>query len=268
LRSAPHAWRATAWLLALGLAVGGAVAAAAAGLGEAEALYERGDMARAASLARSLDSAEGFALAAKATLVQAAYLSPQAEKQALFELAATDAKEALALDPKEVDAHLQLALALGYLADMEDPISAHVNGYAEDGKAMLDQALALDPGNQWARALLGIWHLRIVQRAGDTLARSLYGASRETGIELCSHAIAAPHEALALKYGCAVALIELDQGRFADTAGRTLAAIEEAKAQDAADGLVQAEAARLLEEIKSGGPQRLGRDTGESDIIP
>jgi hypothetical protein len=259
----------TAWLLALGLALGGAVApAAAAGLGEAEALYQQGEMAEAASMARSLDSAEGFTLAAKATLVQAAYLSPQPEKQALFELAATDAKEALALDPKEVDAHLQLALALGYLAEMEDPISAHVNGYAKDGKAMLDQALALDPGNQWARALLGIWHLRIVQRAGDTLAQSLYGASRETGIELCSQTTAERRGALALRYGCAVALIELDPDQFADPAGRTLAAIEAAKAEDAADGLVQAEAARVLEAIKSGGFRRPRPAAGESGLIP
>ena len=104
--------------------------------------------------------------------------------------------------------------------------------------------------------------------AGDTLAQSLYGASRETGTQLCAQAIAGPHEALALKYGCAVALIELDPDRFADPAGRALAAIEEAKAEDAADGLVQADAARLLEEIKSGGPQSLRRDAGETDIIP
>jgi tetratricopeptide (TPR) repeat protein len=250
LRAASHAWPVTAWLVALGLVVG-ASWSAAAGLGEAEALYERGDMAGSATLARSLASAKGFALAAKATLVQAAYLAPEFEKQALFELAAADAKQALALDPDQVDAHLQRAIALGHLAELEDPVTAHVNGYAKEGKALLDQALALDPGNEWARALFGIWHLRIVERAGDGLAESLYGASREIGIELCSQAMAGRHWALALKYGCAAALLELDPDRFGGVAEQTLASVKDAGAQDAVDSLVQAEATRLLAELKA-----------------
>jgi tetratricopeptide (TPR) repeat protein len=228
----------------------GAVPAAGAGLSDAEALYEQGDMAAAASLARSQDSAEGFALAAKATLVQAAYLSPEAHKQALFELAAADAQAALARDPNHVDAHLQLAIAFGQLAELGDPISAHVNGYAKDGKALLDRALALDPDNQWALALLGLWHLRVVARGGEALAESLYGATRETGVELCSKVMAG-NSALALKSGCAVALIKLDSDRFADAAEQTLAAVKEAQARDAADRLVQGEAGRLLDQLKS-----------------
>lgn len=237
--------------LTLCLLAGGLSTATASGLGEAETRYEQGDMAGAASLARAVDSADGFALAAKATLVQAAYLSPEAQKQALFERAAADAKAALALEPDQVDAHLQLAIALGQLAELADPISAHVNGYAKEGKALLDRALALDPDNQWARALLGMWHLRVVHHAGDALAESLYGANRETGLELCSKAMTESDSALALKYGCAMVLAELAPAEFADTAEQTLAAIREAKAQDAADSLVQAEAAHLLAELKS-----------------
>ena len=208
-------------------------------------------MAGAAALARALNSAEGFALAARATLVQGAYLSPAGAKQALFELAAADAEAALAREPDRVDAHLQLAMALGHLAELEDPLSAHVNGYAAKGRELLERALALDSGNGWAPALLGLWHLRIVARAGDALAASLYGASREAGVALCAQAMAAPHAALALQHGCAVALVELDPERFGDTAERTLAGIKDARARDAVDGLVQAEAARLLAGLKS-----------------
>jgi hypothetical protein len=252
----------------LALIIGAISPVAAAGLAEAEARYQRGDMVGAASLARSTASAEGFALAAKATLVQATYLSPMAEKQALLELAAADAKDALALDPDQVDAHLQLAIALGQMAELDDPISAHVNGYAEEGKVLLDQALALDPDNAWARALLGMWHLRIVQRAGDALAEGLYGASRAAGVELCSSALAATDAALELRYGCALTLVELDPDRFEDTAETTLANVKDSAPRDAADGLVQAAATRLLEELKSGAFRRSGRDAGESSIIP
>jgi hypothetical protein len=254
--------------IVLGLVNEASSPVAAAGLGEAEARYERGDMVGAASLARSVASAEGFALAAKATLVQATYLSPMAEKQALLELATTDAKEALALDPDQVDAHLQLAIALGQLAELGGPISAHVNGYAKEGKALLDRALALDPDSAWARALLGIWHLRIVQRAGDALAEGLYGASRAAGVELCSTTLAGIHAALALRYGCALNLVELDPDEFEDTAEVTLAKVKDSAPRDAAERLAQAAATRLLDELKSGTFQRSGRAAGESGIVP
>jgi hypothetical protein len=236
-------------LIVLCMLVGAPAPLVAAGLGDAEARYGRGDMAGAAAVGRSLASAKGFALAARATLVEAVYLSPAADKQALVEQAAADAEAALARDPRHVDAHLQLAIALGQLAELEDPLSAHVNGYASRGKALIDQALALDPDNPWAHALLGMWHLRIVARAGDALAASLYGASRKTGVALCAQAIAGRHEALALRYGCARLLWELDPDRFAVTAERALAAIKQAQPGDAADRLVQAAAKRWLAEL-------------------
>jgi hypothetical protein len=233
-------------LTALCVVAGALAPAAAGGLDEAEARYGQGDMAGAATVARSLASAKGFALAARATLVEAFYLSPDAGKRALVEQAAADAEAALARDPHLVDAHLQLAIALGQLAELEDPLSAYLNGYARQGKALIDRALALDPDNAWAHALLGMWHLRVVARAGDALAASLYDASRETGVELCAETMAAPHEAFALKYGCARSLLELDPARFAGTAEQALAAVQQARPHDAADRLVQAAAGRLL----------------------
>ena len=238
------------WLIVLCLAVGAPAPLVAAGLDEAEARYEQGDMAGAAALARTLASAKGFALAARATLVEAIYLSPDADKQGLLERAAADAEAALARDPNQVDAHLQLAIALGQLAELEDPVTAHVNGYARQGKALIDRALAFDPANEWAHALLGMWHLRIVERAGDALAESLYGATRAAGVGLCAAALAAPHEALALQYGCARTLLELDPEQFAISAEQALAAVKQAQPRDAADRLVQAAAARLLAKVE------------------
>jgi tetratricopeptide (TPR) repeat protein len=253
----------------LALIIGAISPLAAAGLGEAEARYQRGDMVGAANLARSAASAEGFVLAAKATLVQATYLSPMAEKRALLEQAMTDAKEALALDPDQVDAHLQLAIALGQMAELDDPISAHVNGYAEEGKVLLDQALALDPDNAWARALLGMWHLRIVERAGDALAEGLYGASRAAGVELCSRALAGMDAALELRYGCALTLVELDPDEFEDTAEAALAKVKDSAPRDAADSLAQAAATSLLDELRSGGvPETRSRCRRHHSVTP
>jgi hypothetical protein len=97
-----------------------------------------------------------------------------------------------------------------------------------------------------------MWHLRIVHRAGDSLAESLYGASRETGEALCSEAMAGADQPLALKYGCARTLVELDPEAFAATAAQALDALKQAPTEDAVDRLVQAEAAQLLAELKAG----------------
>jgi hypothetical protein len=113
-----------------------------------------------------------------------------------------------------------------------------------------------------------MWHLRIVESAGDALAEGLYGASRAAGVELCSGALAGIDTALALQYGCAPSLVEIDPDQFEDAAERTLAKVKDSAPQDAADGLVQAAATRLLGEIKSGAFQRSGRDAGESGIVP
>jgi hypothetical protein len=241
----------TSLLILLCVVAGALAPATAGGLDDAEARYEQGDMAGAAAVARSLASAKDFALAARATLVEAVYLSPDADKQALVERAAADAEAALARDPNHLDAHLQLAIALGQLADLDDPVSAHLNGYAEEGKALIDRALTLDPDNAWAHALLGMWHLRVVARAGDALAARLYGASRGTGVEFCAQAIAGSREALALRYGCARLLWELDPARFAGTAERALAAVKQGRPRDAADRLVQAAAERLLADLEA-----------------
>lgn len=238
------------WLMIVGWL--GLISAAAAGeLPEAEALYHDGAMREAASLARAAGGADGFALAAKATLVDAVYRAPADEKAALLERAAEDARQALALDPNHVDAHLELAIALGHLADLKDPVRAYLDGYAEEGKALIDQALALDPGNRWARTILGIWHLRVVERAGEALGDRMFGASRQAGVKRCLDAMIDARWEPALKYGCAVALLELDPVTFKGAASRALAAVKDAPARDAADRLVQSEAERLLAALKS-----------------
>jgi hypothetical protein len=131
----PHGSAMASLSIALCGVAGALVPAAAGGLDDAEARYGQGDMAGAAAVARSLASAKGFALAARATLVEAVYLSADADKEALVEQAAANAEAALARDPRQVDAHLQLAIALGQLAKLEDPLSAYLNGYARQGKA-------------------------------------------------------------------------------------------------------------------------------------
>jgi tetratricopeptide (TPR) repeat protein len=246
--------RRTSLALALLVAV---PAMAATRLEQAEDLYRRGDLRAAASLARQAGGAEGLSLAAKATLVDAVWrASPETEPE-LLEQAAADAEAALKLDPNYVDAHLQLAIALGQLGDLQDPVSAHLMGYGHEGKLHLDRALELAPDDPWAHALLGIWHLQIVRRAGAELAEQLYGASEARGVALCHEALALAPDEPNLGFGCAVSMLEVDGETYRAAALALLESIKRRPPEDEAERLVRDEAAEVVERVKAGQPPNL-----------
>jgi len=231
--------------LALGLVPGLRYGAAAADdpqsgdLAVAEALYAQGEMLAAAELARQSGGADGLVLAAKATLVDALYLADAAAKSQLLERAVADARAALALAPDDEAVCLQLAIALGALADWRGPIAAHLNGSAKEGYELLLRARQLAPDDPWPEGLLGIWHLQIVRHGSAVLAAELYGASAEAGLALCRRAAVLAPQALALRYGCAVSLLDVDAERFGNEALSALVAILRMPAADAAERLVQ-----------------------------
>jgi len=227
--------------LVLGLRHGAAAADGpqTSDLAAAEALYEQGEMLAAAEFARRTGGADGLVLAAEATLVDALYLADAAARPQLLERAVADARGALALAPDDEAACLQLAIALGALADWQGPIAAHLNGYAKEGHDLLLRARQLAPDDPWPDGLLGIWHLQIVRHGSAVLAAELYGASAEAGLALCRRAAVLAPEALALRYGCAVSLLEVSPKRFGQEALGTLVAIVRMPAADAAERLVQ-----------------------------
>jgi hypothetical protein len=236
-------------LLALVLVAVGA-AARSQDLAEARALYDRGVMLKAADLARGSGTADGLALAAQATLVAAIYQVHGAPDPSLLRRAADDARAALAIDPNHLQAQLRLALAIGYIAE-GDPIDAHLNGLAYQGKALLDRALAEAPDNAWAHGMLGVWHLRVVKHAGAMLAESLYGASLDQGRAQCEEAASLAPEILAVRFGCAIALLEVDPKRYGQEAAETLDTIARMPADNAAARLIRADARRRLDALKS-----------------
>jgi len=229
-----------------------AVLVQAADLVDAERLYHEGRFAKAADLGRAAGSAEGHALAAKATLVHAAYLAPDADKKELFRRAAGDARNALERDPDLVDAHLQLAIALGYIGERQGPITAHLDGYAREAKDHVDRAMALAPDYAWTHGVLGVWHLQIVRHGGPALAKELYAASTDDGRAHCARAKTLAPGELTLRYGCAVSLLELNAETFGRSVARELKHIVAAPANDAAERLVQDEARRLLKRSNLG----------------
>lgn len=225
-----------------------ASAAAAGGLPRAEALYEAGEMHEAAATARTLGSADAYSLAARASLMEAIYQAKDGERTALLEQAILDANEALELDPKSVDARLQVALALGHLAE-DDPVGAQMNGYVEQGRRLIDQALALAPDDPWAHGVLGMWHLQVVRHAGQVLASSLYGASPQTGLAQCEKALALAPRNLGIRFGCALSRLQANPDGIDWRALNQLKLVEHMPAEDAADGLVRAKAEQVVRAI-------------------
>ena len=240
-----------AWLgLVLGLLLTVPGRAAAADLVEAEALYTQGKMLAAAQIARSIGGAKALTLAAKATLVAALYLAPEADQAELLHRAAKDARKALALDPDDEAALLQLALALGQTAERAGPITAHLEGYAKEGHKLLERARALAPDDPWPDGLLGIWHLQLVRHGSAVLAAELYGASAAEGLRLCRQAAEQAPAAIPLRYGCAVSMLELDPERHGDEALQNLIAITRMPPADAAERLVQQAARQQIERFR------------------
>jgi hypothetical protein len=230
------------------LLLAASVGAAAGGLPRAEALYHAGEMREAAEAARTLGSADAYSLAAKASLVEAIYQANDGERTALLEQAIRDAHEALALDPQSVDARLHVAIALGHLAE-DDLVGAQMNGYVEEGKRLIDQALALAPDDAWAHGLLGMWHLQVVRHAGQALARSLYGADVQTGLAQCKKALTMAPQDLTVRFGCALSRLQADPDGIDWRALDELKLVEHMPAQDAAESLVRAKAERVVREI-------------------
>ena len=239
-------------LVALVLASGAAPAGGSEAdpLADAWALYREGAMTVAAAAARGQDGPDGLTLAARATLIEALYLAPAAARRPLVERALGDAREALALAPDHYGGHLQLVLALGALAQLEGPLSAHLKGHAREGRLLLERARALaPPGDPWPDGLLGIWHLQAVHAGSPALALELYGASAAQGLELCRRAADEAPEALALRYGCAISMLELDPAALGAEALAELAAIVALPAADAAERLIQGAARGRIAEV-------------------
>jgi hypothetical protein len=218
----------------------------------ARAAYENGRWSEAAELAKKNGESADFSLAARAAL--AACIVGGADCAAMIEAAQRDAQEALRRDRGNVEARLQLALALGMKGRRATVAEAVTKGYAVRGRTLLAEAMTRAPNEPWAHALVGAWHLEVLRRGGRSGAL-MYGASLTHGLAAFEKArtLAPSDGAIALQF--AVALLELDARLYAPRAGTLLAAAAAAPTPDAFALHVQREAQRLGAVLADAGPQ-------------
>jgi tetratricopeptide (TPR) repeat protein len=86
------------------------------------------------------------------------------------------AKEAYLSNINNAEAYVEAAHALGRYGQKIGIMSAITEGIADRVKRYLDKAITIDPENIIANLSKGIWHSEIINQAGKTLAKAVYGA--------------------------------------------------------------------------------------------
>lgn len=226
---------------------------------ESERLFFDGKFLEAAEAAAELDTADGLALAARATLAHMDFRAAPHKQGEAATLAERFAREALAKNANHVEALLQLSIAIGQQARERGAVVAHFQGLAREGRSYLDLAIALDPDNSWSYGMLGAWHMEIVRHAGDGLAELVYDADAEEGIALFEKAFSLDPDNLLLNEEFAVALLALDATSYAERAARHLRKALRLAPQDRLEELAQARASAALAAVESGDQQQVAR---------
>lgn len=231
------------------LATGGA--AGAGSYREAAALYDAGRFEEAAMVAERLETAAGDALAARAFLLQAAYLAGEGEDVVLLERGQAAAERALDRDPDNVEAMLHLVIALGYRSRLEKPMAAHDAGYARRARGLLKRARKTDPDNPWVWATWGGWHGEITRSAGDFLAGFFYGASAREARESFERAIALAPDNPAIRVEYAKVLLGMGEA-YRKEARDMLDEAAHIPPRNAFEKLIRDQGARLMEAMGAG----------------
>jgi tetratricopeptide (TPR) repeat protein len=193
--------------------------------------------------ARSLGTAAGTALAARALLAHATTAVPLADRMPFLRQAEADARAALAKDETLVAAHLQLVMALGQVARIKGVLAAQLDGIPQEARAHIKRALALDPNNPWALAATGAWNLEVTRYF--RFASTLFGASRRKGLEAFEAALRADRENIVVRYQYALTLLSFhkpDYRRMGENALKEALALAP---KDAFARLMQSRAAHL-----------------------
>jgi len=225
-------------------------------------LYAAGEFVAAADLADTQPSASNRAFASRALVAACAAAQSSGSIDALLVRAETSARDALSLDPRSVDARLQLALVYGMEGRRASLARAFAGRYASRGKRLIDEALAIEPTNAHAHAMLGAWNLEVVRRGGGVGAL-MYGAHTGTGLAEFERARALAPGDMLIPLHFAVALLGLDPATYGPRASRLLREVVAASPGDALESLGQ-ETAQRLQTALARSPQDAQRLARES----
>ena len=196
--------------------------AAAQSMEEARSAYAEGRFLEAARIGQSLGTSQALALAAESLTIHTQYLAEDGDKESLFQHAVVLARRAVRSDTRNAYAHLQVAHAIGRLAETVGSFEASNRGYAEQIREAAENALRLDPDMVAAHVTLGRWHAEVVGFLGSFLARITYKAREEDAMAHLNRALELAPNVKAVPLEYAVGLLKLDESEHRDRARRLL----------------------------------------------
>jgi hypothetical protein len=206
-------------------------------------LYLAGKYDQAISAGLAMNNAPGFTIACRAVMAEAMMQDKPCLK--CLKRAETLARRAIAADRGLSDAHVLLAVSLGYEARIVGPVFAKLNNYPEEAKDELDLALKANPTNAWALGARGGWNIEIVRTGGERLGYWLYGATVQDGLDEFSQAFKVASESVVIRYQYALSLGGYDRTKYRKEIVDALKRCSKGKAYSAYDRFAQDRAREL-----------------------
>ena len=168
------------------------------------ALFHAGEFQKATEAGLKIGGA-GITVANKAQSIYANYLEKsEKNKFALFLEVAGRAEAQAAEDPKNANAHYQIAYALGRYSQGISVAKALAQGLGSKVKGALETAIKLQPKHADAHITLGAFHAEVIDKVGSLLGRT-QGASKDAGLTMFK-------TALKLNPTTAIAMVEYANG--------------------------------------------------------
>lgn len=213
-------------------------AARAQSIEAARTAQAEGRFFEAAELAESLETSEGYALAAEALAIHSYYIAGDGEKQALFERAMQLAQEAIRSDAANPEAHFQAAHTMGRHGQAIGALKAASKGYAEKVREALESALRLDPDMASAHLSLATWHAEVIDGVGAFMAGAMYGARKKKALAHYARALELAPDEKVVVVEYALGLLLLDDAKYREQARDLFGRALELPSKDAYDRIL------------------------------
>jgi len=188
---------------------------------EAYRLYEAGSYVGAAEFALQYPTSSAKSFAARSYLTQVTSIEPRSRRMEIIGKAQTAAEAALQLNPENVEALVQKAIAIGLEGADMGALEAFSAGLAHQVRDTLEAALVIDPNDPWALSTLGGWHMEVVRRGGS-IGQLIYGANRQQGIDYLERALFNAPNSIPVRQRYAALLIAANDTALHDRAAQIL----------------------------------------------
>ncbi len=145
-------------------------------LENARILFLQGNYEQAIETTNKIKTVESLILKSRILSIYTNFYLHGKKSEESFLVAYQTAKKAIEMDPTNDEAYVEAAHALGRYGQKIGIMSAITKGIADRVKRYLDKALKINDNNILANLSKGIWHAEIINQAGKTVAKAVYGA--------------------------------------------------------------------------------------------